>query len=142
MGHDAGWAIVALRDALEEECKEEGEARQLVRDELIAAAAQWISWYGQGLFKQVIFAGEVDPQNLKGTWRNGDRYRGKGGLCMERWRFWRDGFSAVAAGAEGEKEGEKGEEKEGEREEYGTECREVAARAAAIMTTLEEQMTF
>ncbi len=123
-------AIWALREAFEEKCKEEGESDQLLRDELVLAAAQWILWCGQSLFKQVLYTGEVDPDRLQKSWRPGTLFRGEGGLSVERWHFWRRGFSAVAAGKGGEKEG------------YGKECMEVAARAAAIMEALEKAMTF
>lgn len=129
-GTDPTWAIWALREAHEEICKEEGKFRQLVRDELILAAAQWILWYGQSLFKQILFQGDVDPDDLVKSWCPGELYRGEGGLSRGRWRFWRDGFGAVAAWGGGEKEG------------YGEECVRVAARAAEIMEALEENMTF
>ena len=123
-------AIWALREAHEEICKEEGKIGQLMRDELILAAAQWILWCGQSLFKQVLFQGNVDPGDVENSWRPGELYRGEGGLSMGRWGFWRDGFGAVAARAGGEKEG------------HGEECVRVAARAANMMEALEENMTF
>lgn len=130
LGGDFTWAIWVLREAHEDICMEEGEFRQLVRDELILAAAQWILWCGQSLFKQVLFREDIDPNLLAKAWCTGKLYHGEGGLSMDRWRFWRNGFEGIAAGARGEKEG------------YGEECVRVAARAAVIMKTLEESMTF
>ena len=99
------WAIWALRDAHENLCKEEGEWRQLTRDELMMGAAQWILWFGQSLFKQVLYPGEVDREDLTRAWRPGQLYQGQGDLSIDRWRFWKEGFASVAAGAGGEKEG-------------------------------------
>lgn len=127
---DPTWAIWALRDAHEEFCKEEGKWRQHIRDERMMAAGQWILWWGQGLFKQVIFPREVDLDDIANSLRPGQLYRGEGGLSLGRWRFWKDGFASVAAGAEGEKDG------------YGEECVRVLAKAADIMETLEESMMF
>ena len=119
-----------MREAHEDRCKERGEHTQLYRNELMLAAAQWILWCGQSLFKQILFPGEVDPDQLKNSLRAGTSYWGKGGMSVERWRFWKDGFKAVAIGA--------GDQKGG----YGEESKEVAARAASIMETLEKAMPF
>ena len=90
------------------------------------AAAQYILWYGQSFFKQVIYSREVSIDTLQG-WTPGPLYRGPKFLSLHRWHFWRDGYNNVASGG---------------KEEFGRECRVVAAKAAAIMDSLEENMTF
>jgi len=101
-----------------------------VPDEIyVLAGAQWIFWYGQTFFKQVIFPGEVSDRDL-GMWSPGPLYDGKTYLTMDRWHFWKDGYRAVASGG---KEEEKG---------YSQECRSVAAKAAGLMDALEKNMTF
>lgn len=71
------------------------------------AAAQWILWYGQILFNQVLFPGDVSSEDLQ-HWTSGPLYYGKNGLDLQRWHFWRDGFNAVALSSS---RGEKGEVK-------------------------------
>lgn len=93
-------------------------------------AAQWILWFGQSLFKQVLFPWEVDPNRIDKSLRPGQLYHGEGGLSLDRWHFWRDGFVSVRLGA--------GEGKEG----YGEECVRVSGKAAEIMEALKESMTF
>ena len=119
-----------MREAHEEPCTEEGEHRQLVRDELILAAAQCILWFGQGLFKQVLFPGKVDPHEMTHSLRPGVLFPGEGGLSLERWRFWRCGFASVMVASVG---GEKGG--------HGRECERVSKTAARLMMVLEETMT-
>lgn len=63
-------------------------------------------------------------------WAPGPLYGGKAHLTLNRWHFWRDGYRAVASCG---KEKEKG---------YSQECKSVAAKAAALMDALEENMTF
>lgn len=123
---DPTWAIWAQREAHEEKRLEEPG---LIRDEYMMAAAQWILWYGQTFFKQVLFSREVSLDTLR-SWSPGPLYDGTRFLSLHRWHFWRDGFNAVASG---EKEDEKG---------FGQECKVVAAKAAAMMDSLEKNMTF
>ncbi|KAI9762428.1 MAG: hypothetical protein M4579_000404 [Chaenotheca gracillima] len=117
------WAIWAQRDAHEER----RDKQDIVRDAYVSAAAQWIFWYGQSLFKQVLFA--VPESDLR-LWSPGDLYDGKADLSLDRWHFWRDGYKAVASGQRGEEQG------------FGQECQDLAARAADIMDCLENNMTF
>lgn len=118
------WAIWAQRDAHEDRREEKG----VIRDAYVLAAAQWILWYGQSLFKQVLFPGDA-PDDLR-PWTPGPLYHGKASLSLHRWHFWRDGFNAVASG----------QEKGGEA--FGQECTSVAAKAVEIMDSLERNMTF
>lgn len=119
------WAIWAMRDAHETSLAQNGNS---TRDEHVLAAAQWILWYGQTLFKGIICLGDT-PGDL-GPWTPGLLYGGRADLSIERWHFWRHGFRAVGFGG-----------KEDERA-YGEVCRKVAARAAEMMDALEKEMIF
>lgn len=94
-------------------------------------------WYGQSLFEQVLFPGDVSEEDLQ-HWTPGSLYRGGNGLDVRRWRFWRDGFEAVASLPLLSNLSGKGEEKGG----FGEECRSVAKRAAGMMEALERGMSF
>ena len=96
----------------------------------VLAAAQWILWYGQSFFKQVLFQ---DDEIMKDSrmWSPGPLYSGTSALSLRRWQFWKESFKTVALAG-------KDEEKRG----YGQECRIVAAKAADIMDSLEKNMTF
>lgn len=122
---DPTWAIWAQRDA------HEGRKRSSsVHNEIyVLAAAQWIVWYGQTFFKQVILPKEVSDDDLQ-MWTPGPLYDGKAHLTLNRWHFWRDGYLAVACSGKFEEKG------------YSQECRSVAAKAAALMDALEKSMTF
>lgn len=122
---DPSWAIWAQREAHEERLK--GPAS--TRDEYVLAAAQWILWYGQSFFKEIIYSREADLDTLRG-WTPGPLYNGTKFLSLHRWRFWRDRYNAVASGG---KEDENG---------FGQECKTVAAKAAEMMDSLEKNMTF
>ena len=135
------WAIWAQREAHEEGRLKEDAA---LREVPVMAAAQWIFWYGQSFFKQVLYPGDVTSKDLQ-HWTPGPLYHGKNYLDLQRWHFWRDGFNAVAASSSssslsGGKGGEKGNAT-GE-EGYGDECRRLAKKAANIMDALEREMTF
>ena len=122
---DPTWAIWALRDAHEEPHKEQGS----IRDAFVLGAAQYILWYGQSLFKQLLFPGDASADDLR-CWSPGPLYDGKKCLSLHRWHFWRDSFKAVAS-----------QEKE-EKNQFSQECKMVAAKAAAMMDSLEKNMTF
>ena len=101
-----------------------------MRQYYVLAAAQWILWYGQSFFKQVLF---LDDENIKHSraWSPGPLYSGTSALSLHRWRFWKESFRTVALAG-------KDEEKGG----YGQECRTVAAKAADMMDSLEKNMMF
>ena len=120
------WAIWALREAHEESRNEKAS----LRDMYVLAAAQWILWYGQSFFKEIIYPGEIDNNTLR-RWQPGPLYTGTQFLSLHRWQFWKDSFKNVVSG-------EQDEEKGG----YGLECRSVSAKAADIMDALERNMTF
>lgn len=94
----------------------------------VLAAAQWILLYGQSLFKQVRFAGEVSGEDLR-RWSPGPKYKGGAELTLRRWRFWRDRYKAIASSSEEDEQ------------RYGEECKNVATKAAALMDALEKNMT-
>jgi hypothetical protein len=121
---DPTWAIWAQREAHERSLRDEPD---VVREAYVAAAAQWIIWYGQSLFRQVLFT--VLPDDLR-AWNPGPLYPGKADLSLQRWHFWRDGFKAVAT------------EQCGEKSASQQECKNLAAKAARLMDSLEENMTF
>ena len=159
------WAIWALRDAHEGRQKETGS----MRDMYVLAAAQWILWYGQSLFKHIIYPGEIDKDTLR-AWKPGPLYNGTKFLSLHRWQFWKDSFKNVASGGWVEEKGRHSQEcrsvstkslsfhrwqfwinsfknvsSGGQDEEmggYSQECRSVSAKAADIMDTLEKSMTF
>jgi Protein of unknown function (DUF3632) len=124
------WAIWAHRDAHEGRAPHEDEEGTL-GGIYVLAAAQWILWYGQRFFKHLLFPGEVSPDDLR-MWSPGPLYHGKAHLTLDRWHFWRDGYKAVASS------GKEGDEEKG----YSQECKDVAAKAAAMMDALEKNMTF
>lgn len=122
---DPTWAIWAQREAHEtphDTVHDSGTGTHVL------AAAQWILWYGRTLFQQVLCPADVASDDLR-DWKPGPLYDGKSGLSLERWRFWRDGFDAVASG------------RTKEDVKSGQECMEVAARAVGIMDALEKSMT-
>ncbi|KAI9802791.1 MAG: hypothetical protein M1833_001390 [Piccolia ochrophora] len=124
LGTDATWAIWAQREAHEGLKNEQGS----VRDAYVLAAAQWIIYYGQSFFKEVIRPREVSSTDLQ-YWKPGPLYAGKADLSLDRWHFWRDGFRAAAS----QEVDEKG---------LRLECKNVAAKAAALMDAFEDNMTF
>jgi hypothetical protein len=65
-------------------------------------------------------------------WSPGPLYHGKAHLTLDRWHFWRDGYKAVASSGK----------EEDEKKWYSQECKDVAAKAAAMMDALEKNMTF
>lgn len=93
----------------------------------VIAAAQYILWDGQSLFKHVICPDERLQEDMQ-AWLPGPLYDGGDrSLSLSRWRFWRRGFEAAAAGNPAE---------------HGNECSDVAARAACMMEALEKGMLF
>lgn len=116
---DPTYAIWTLRDALETE-----NENSSIREAWILAAAQWIIWDGQSLFKHILSPGKISPEDLQ-SWRSGPLYEGKQVMSLERWRFWKERFGFIA-----------GEEK------VGDECKTVAAKATNMMGSIEENMMF
>ncbi|KAI9675627.1 MAG: hypothetical protein M1817_000994 [Caeruleum heppii] len=119
---DPTWAIWAQRDALEGRVDVEDDEQ----DAYVLAAAQWILWYGQSFFKQVMYPGDVTPNDLRG-WSPGPLYDGKAALNLHRWHFWRDSYREIACSVD---------------EGYSAECKNVSARVVEIMDSLERIMMF
>ena len=121
-------AIICLSEALEGARPGAGDI-WTTRDLQVLSAAQWILWYGQSLFKQVLSPTEkVYPETPEYDDR-GPLYQGKRGLSLDRWHFWRDGFNAIASSGKEEKQ------------EYSQECRNVSAKVADMMEAFEKSMS-
>jgi hypothetical protein len=114
------YAIWAMRDAFENE--EEIEPGS-IRDAYVLGAAQWILWNGQNLFAQIRYPGDGLPHDYK---KGGPFFSSELVITLPQWRFWRDGFRAVAE----------------EKYEASDECKTVAVKAADMMDALEKNMTF
>lgn len=122
-GSSPGKALEMLREAFESETPEQ----VWERDCNIMAAAQWILWHGQTLFKLVMFDHHEGDTKDEGYWWFGKAFAGPAiePRSIERWRFWKSGFEAV------EKESNAGDE-----------CKKNAKKAACVMAALEEGMSF
>ena len=127
---DPTWSIWAQRDAHEGDARIPKKESGIIRGAYVMAAAQWIFWYGQSLFKQVLYPGDISGTELQ-HWMPGPLYDGKASLSLHRWHFWRDRFEAVASEATDKKRG-KG---------VSQECKTMAMRAAKLMDALEQSMT-
>ena len=121
LSDEISWAIDPLREA-----HENGKEKRIISHELsIMTAAQWIFWSGQSVFKHIQYA--VSDSWVEGCY-TGPLFGGEAELSLRRWHFWRDGFRAAAAAADGS--------------QFGEECRNMAARSAELMDSLEKTMTF
>ncbi|KAI0815790.1 hypothetical protein GGR55DRAFT_630272 [Xylaria sp. FL0064] len=111
-------AFWAMRDAF---TIHEEEPLQMIK---IMAAAQWIKWNGQSLFKQVM-CNDGDPRTRQ-QWLPGPFYQDRRGeeTNIGRWKFWRSGFQEAA-----------------EKETYTTEARAEAKHAAELMEQIEKCMS-
>lgn len=135
---DPTYAVWALRDAFETTPragdsiheKDDSSIQEKydisIHEAFILAGAQWILWYGQALFKQILFIGHVSSEDRRG-WAPGDLYIGKGTLSLHRWHFWRDGFRATTSDASGA---------------FSEECKSVAKKAADMMDAIESSLSF
>jgi hypothetical protein len=94
-----------------------------MRDQQVIAAAQYILWDGQELFKHVLCPDSIEDTK---NWEPGLLYFGDASLSLKRWRFWKDGFRKAA----------------GEDSGLSDECRKVSTRAATLMEALEARMIF
>jgi hypothetical protein len=97
------------------------------RDANTMAAAQWILWHGQTLFKLIIYDHLEEGQNDKGNWWLGKAFAGPlmQPRSIERWRFWREGFETVET-----------------RLDASEDCKRVSKRAADLMASMERDMLF
>lgn len=122
-GTSPGKALEMLREAFESETLEE----VWERDCNIMAAAQWILWHGQTIFKLVTFDHSEGVAKGNGHWWVGKAFAGPSmePRSIERWRYWKAGFEAVEKAAHA-----------------SDECRNVAKKAACMMACLEQGMLF
>jgi hypothetical protein len=114
-----------MRDAFEEPAEPTHWETSFkgMRDQQIIAAAQYILWDGQELFKNVLCPDSIEDTESR---RPGLLYFGDSSLSLKRWRFWKDGFRKAA----------------GEDSGMSDECRKVSTKAATLMETLEASMLF
>lgn len=123
-GAQPGYAIMLMRDAFEEEKSKEAWEQ----DCNVMAAAQWVIWYGQSLFKQILYDhDEEDAANKSGSWRLGKHFAGPPmePQSIARWHFWKNCFEAIAADPGS-----------------SVECRKLASKSAGLMGTIEKSMVF
>jgi hypothetical protein len=80
-------AIWVLRHALEEKniAKETANCN-------ISAASEWIIKNGRKLHDRALAIQQLDEDKARAT-AGGPLYKGKAGLCLERWQFWKLQFS-------------------------------------------------
>lgn len=109
------FAIWVMRDAFEQILEKEEGYFPGMRQQYILAAAQWILWSGQSIFKQIIYPDDEHPEG-RASWSPGPLYDGEPLLNLRRWRFWRDGFEKAAGD-----------------NCLNEECRGVSRKVAAIM---------
>lgn len=121
------FAVWEMRDAFEMEPGGDGKDQDQLHLYHVMAAAQWILWDGQELFKHManpLPVSDVDAQ----IWRLGDRCTSSSVpvVSLARWQFWKEGFKAAGY-------------------EYGQgyhECKDLSGRAAALMDVIEKTMSF
>jgi hypothetical protein len=96
------------------------DVERTYRDAYIMAAAQWIIWDGQNLYRRALYKGPP-----KGSRLSDDTFFDveKTSVTLDRWKFWKQGFKAVP-----DEDGVSGE------------CKDVALRAYTLMDALETCM--
>lgn len=121
----SSFVVWEMRDAFEEEPEPQGQFHQYH----VMAAAQWILWDGQQIFKYMATPLPVSDDEVR-MWRLGDRFSSSdvAVVSVARWQLWKEGFKAAAAASE---------EGEGSHE-----CKDLAGRAATLMDAIEKSMTF
>lgn len=115
------FAVWEMRDAFETE--PQGQLHQYH----VMAAAQWILWDGQEVFKYMANPLPVSDDEAR-MWRLGERCSSSpvGVVSLARWRLWKEGFKAAAA------EGPEGSH----------ESKDLAGRAAGLMDAIEKSLSF
>ena len=98
------------------------------------AAAQYILWYGQTLFLEILHHAEsvVNPTHGPDP---GSLCKGTSHLSLDRWHFWRDRYRAMSLG-EGAEAREKAVGKA-----LADECRTLTGNVAAMMDMLDRCFT-
>ncbi|EAW19694.1 DUF3632 domain-containing protein [Aspergillus fischeri NRRL 181] len=89
--HNPDFAMWTLRDASENIAEPTHWSASFMgmRDQQIIAAAEYILWDGQELFKHVLCSGSIGDTK---SWEPALLYFGDAFLSLKRWRFWKDGF--------------------------------------------------
>ncbi|KAK7702412.1 hypothetical protein SLS64_009704 [Diaporthe eres] len=121
------FAVWEMRDAFEAEQSAKGEDQDQLHQYHVMAAAQWILWNGQEIYKYMANPLPVSDVDEK-TWWLGDCCTPSSMpvVSLARWQFWKEGFRAAGA----------------ERGDGSLECKDLAGRAAALMDVIEKSMSF
>ncbi|RFU27689.1 hypothetical protein B7463_g8636, partial [Scytalidium lignicola] len=123
-GAQPGYALWMMRDSFEEKMPKEACEQDLN----VMAAAQWIIWYGQSLFKLILYGDDQDEdENAKESWRFGKQYTGPliQRRSVERWRYWKQCFQLIVSDTDS-----------------SDECKKLASRSANLMDAIEKSMIF
>jgi hypothetical protein len=112
-----------MRDAFENGQAEKDSPS--IHNSKILAAAQWILWNRQTLFKHIIYPGDISSDNLR-SWRVGALYHGEPLRSLDRWHFWRDCFKSASSDQDG----------------FSNECKDVAAKVAGMIDSFEQGIIF
>lgn len=120
---DPTYPIWSMKEAFEGFPAPRSESYKL-RDCVVSAAAQYIIWSGQTLFQQISYSADFGAHN-EPAFQGGPLFDGEGVLTLRRWQFWRKGFEDAATS-----------------EKCGAECVNLAERAASLMSSIEENLTF
>lgn len=121
------FAVWEMRDAFETERGGKDEGQGKIHQYHVMAAAQWILWDGQEIFKYMVNPLPISDVDAR-LWRLGDgcTLSSVPVVSLARWQFWKEGFKAAGAGGG----------------EGSHECKDLAGRAAALMDAIEQSMTF
>lgn len=121
------FAVWEMRDAFETE-QRGGKGQGQLHQCHTMAAAQWILWDGQEIYKYMANPLPVSDDEER-MWRLGDScaLSSLPVVSLARWHFWKEGFKAAAAAKGGE---------------GSHECKDLAGRAAALMDVIEKSMSF
>lgn len=114
------YARYAMQSAFNEDHSK--DSRQ-IRDAWVLGAAQWVLWYGQDMFKLLMWSKETFNSKAEEKDFEAEKTRL---VTLTDWKTWKMKFNDVAAGIGG----------------HGEECRGLAKRVAGIMSALEQGMSF
>ncbi len=121
-GVSPGLSLMVLRCAFEAKSEDTWE-----RHCDTMAAAQWILWNGQALFKLIIYDHNENTATDSSEWLLGKGLEGSSikPRSVERWRYWKTGFENI--------------EKESD---ASNECKNLSSRAASLMSSIDQAMLF
>lgn len=114
------FAVWEMRDAFETEPQDQFHQYHVM------AAAQWILWDGQEIFKYMANPLPVSDDEAR-IWRLGERCSSSSVdvISLARWQLWKEGFKAAAAADDGSHE-----------------SKDLAERAAGLMDVIEKSLSF